>query len=128
MRSVRRRGTDGEIAVEAELLRLSLEFERDSRVDVLSNRRRVDFVFRDAKVAVFIDGCFWHGCAEHATWPRSNGAWWRQKIEGNRLRDADTDRRLTLGGWTSIRAWTHESPPAVAQRVADAISARGPTT
>jgi DNA mismatch endonuclease (patch repair protein) len=128
MRSVRQRGTDGEIAVEAELLRLGLEFERDSRVDVLGCRRRIDFVFRVARVAVFIDGCFWHGCPDHATWPRANAKWWRDKIHGNRLRDADTDLRLTLAGWTSVRVWTHEPPSAVAQRIAEAVKASGPTS
>jgi DNA mismatch endonuclease, patch repair protein len=62
-------------------------------------RRKADIVFPRIKVAVFIDGCFWHGCPQHATWPKANGDYWRRKILRNRRRDRDTDRKLARAGW-----------------------------
>ena len=79
-------------------------------------RRKADVVFPRLKVAVFVDGCFWHGCPEHATWPRANGEYWRRRILGNRDRDADTDSRLAAEGWLSLRVWEHEEPAAAAER------------
>lgn len=89
-------------------------------------RREADVVFGPAKVAVFVDGCFWHGCPEHATWPKNNAEFWRNKIEGNRARDADTDARLAAAGWLSVRIWEHESSAEAAQRVRTAVVARRP--
>ena len=82
-----------------------------------------DVVFTRWKVAVFADGCFWHGCPEHATWPKQNAEFWRQKIETNRLRGADTNSRLLEVGWTVLRFWEHESPVAAAAAVAQAVNA-----
>jgi DNA mismatch endonuclease (patch repair protein) len=79
-------------------------------------------VFSRAKVAVFVDGCFWHGCPSHMTWPVANAAWWRTKIDNTRSRDRDTDLRLAEAGWTVIRAWEHESAAAVADRVEATLS------
>ncbi|MGR6999434.1 DNA mismatch endonuclease Vsr [Yinghuangia aomiensis] len=87
-------------------------------------RREADVVFGPAKVAVFVDGCFWHGCPEHATWPKNNAEFWRNKIEGNRVRDADTDARLAAAGWLAVRVWEHESPAEAAERVRTAVVAR----
>ena len=72
---------------------------------------------------MYVDGCFWHGCPIHGTWPKANAVWWRDKIEGNRQRDLDTDRTLRLAGWTSVRVWEHEDVPVAAARVADALQA-----
>lgn len=80
-------------------------------------RRRPDLVFGPARVAVFVDGCFWHGCPEHATWPKNNEAFWREKIETNRLRDRDTDRRLAEAGWEVVRVWEHEDMEEAADRL-----------
>ena len=77
--------------------------------------------FISAKVAVFVDGCFWHGCPTHATWPRANAAWWREKIEGNIRRDRNTDSQLRGMGWRVIRCWEHEDSTNVARRIARAI-------
>ncbi len=77
--------------------------------------------FISAKVAVFVDGCFWHGCPRHATWPKANAAWWREKIECNIRRDRDTDERLRGMGWMVIRCWEHEDSTKVARRIARAI-------
>jgi DNA mismatch endonuclease (patch repair protein) len=67
-----------------------------------------DFVFPGQKVAVFVDGCFWHGCPRHATWPAHRAAWWRRKILGNRARDARVTRALRRTGWRVLRVWEHE--------------------
>ncbi|MGH4032702.1 very short patch repair endonuclease [Actinomycetota bacterium Odt1-20B] len=73
-------------------------------------RRTADIVFRPAKVAVFIDGCYWHGCPDHYVPPKTNQGYWSNKVAGNMARDRDTDRHLTEAGWTVLRFWEHESP------------------
>lgn len=67
-----------------------------------------DFVFSKLKVAVFVDGCFWHGCPKHATWPKTRAAFWLAKITGNKARDRKVNRLLRAKGWTVIRVWEHE--------------------
>jgi DNA mismatch endonuclease (patch repair protein) len=69
---------------------------------------RPDFVFPRLKTAVFVDGCFWHGCPKHATQPRTNAKFWREKIAGNRARDHRVNTALRKRGWTVIRVWEHE--------------------
>jgi len=71
-----------------------------------------------------VDGCFWHSCPEHGTWPKRNAAWWREKIERNVARDRDTDAKLGAAGWLSVRVWEHEEPREAAARVAAALSER----
>jgi DNA mismatch endonuclease (patch repair protein) len=100
-----------------ELHRRGLRFRVDRPVDALGSRRRVDVVFTRAKVAVFVDGCFWHRCPRHATWPATNTPWWSEKLAKNVERDRDSDRRLRAGGWVVVRAWEHESAKAVADVV-----------
>ncbi len=81
-------------------------------------------LFPRARVAVFVDGCFWHGCPEHASAPRSNGAWWRRKLEANVARDRDTDRVLSEAGWVVLRFWEHEEPEAAAVRIEREVRGR----
>lgn len=66
-----------------------------------------DFVFPRARLAVLVDGCFWHGCPRHATWPKQNAAFWRKKILGNRRRDRAVNRLLRRAGWRVLRIWEH---------------------
>ncbi|MFE9634831.1 very short patch repair endonuclease [Streptomyces sp. NPDC006463] len=80
-------------------------------------RRTADMVFRPAKVAVFIDGCYWHGCPEHYVPPKTNQGYWSEKVARNMARDRDTDARLREAGWTVLRFWEHESPEASADRI-----------
>ncbi|WP_128981589.1 very short patch repair endonuclease [Streptomyces roseicoloratus] len=87
-------------------------------------RREADIVFGPVKVAVFVDGCFWHGCPEHATWPKRNSGFWREKIEKNRARDANTDARLREAGWVALRVWEHEDAHEAAARVAAVVIER----
>ncbi len=120
MRSQKQRDTKPELALRSALHRLGLRF----RVDLAplpKMRRRADVVFTKARVAVYVDGCFWHGCPIHGTWPKSNVQWWREKIERNKERDTDTDRALHEAGWTVIRVWEHEEAGAAAERVATAL-------
>ena len=69
---------------------------------------RPDFVFRRARLAVFVDGCFWHGCPKHATWPVGNAAFWQNKLAANKARDRRVNRALRAAGWRVLRIWEHE--------------------
>ena len=115
MRRQRRRDTAPELALRSLLHRRGRRFRVDFPLPTL--RRRADIVFPRERVAVFVDGCFWHGCPAHATQPKQNREWWEAKIVQNRLRDTDTDRRLEALGWTSVRVWEHENPGAAADRI-----------
>jgi DNA mismatch endonuclease (patch repair protein) len=127
MQSTKRRDTAAEIAIRSALHRLGLRYRVD-RSPIPGVRRRADILFGPARVAVFVDGCFWHGCPIHGTWPKQNAEWWRQKIETNRRRDADTDRKLADVGWLAIRVWEHEDPKTAAQRVASIVQDRRPVS
>ncbi|WIX80842.1 very short patch repair endonuclease [Amycolatopsis carbonis] len=97
---------------------------RVHRRPITGVRREADLVFGPARVAVFVDGCFWHGCPDHATWPKNNADFWRTKIETNRRRDADTDSRLHDAGWLSVRIWEHETAESAADRVITTVRDR----
>lgn len=86
-----------------------------------SPRRTIDIAFTRTRVAVFLDGCFWHGCPTHGTRPHANSEWWKRKLEGNTARDADTNRLLCASGWTVLRFWEHEDPSAIADRIESVI-------
>lgn len=81
-----------------------------------------DFVFRAARVCVFVDGCFWHGCPAHCRTPKTSREYWTKKISGNARRDLETTERLKTSGWTVIRVWEHEDPELAARRIQEAIS------
>ena len=117
------RDTAPEVQVRRALRRLGLGY-RLHRSVVPGVRRSADIVFLGARVAVFVDGCFWHGCAEHKGMPRSNATWWAEKIARNQARDADTDQRLRNAGWLSLRVWEHEEPADAAERIAQIVRAR----
>ena len=121
MRATRQRDTPGELALRTSLRSLGLRYRID--YPLLGTRRRADVAFVRARVAVFVDGCFWHGCPEHGTWPKANARWWRTKIESNRRRDRDTDATLRAAGWLVLRFWEHVSPDAAARKVEVAVRA-----
>lgn len=121
MERQRRRDTAPEMALRRELHRRGLRFRVDQRPEP-TVRRRADLVFTRARVAVLVDGCFWHACPEHGTWPASNADWWRQKLERTVARDRETDRVLAHAGWTVVRVWEHEDPLLAADRVQQAVS------
>ena len=121
MAKVRQKGTDAEIALRRELYRRGLRYRVG--YEVLKKPRRVaDVAFPGLRIAVFVDGCFWHGCPEHASWPKQNAEFWRQKIEANQLRDVDTNERLRSMGWTVLRFWEHESPIEAAETVEQTVA------
>lgn len=120
MQRARRRDTRPEQEIRKILHAAGLRYRVDHPIP--GTRRRADISFPRKRVSVFIDGCFWHGCPEHASWPRHNAEWWRNKIEATRQRDADTNERLRSRGWTVIRIWEHEDPFEAAERVMRAIS------
>ncbi|PIB73755.1 very short patch repair protein [Mycolicibacterium brumae] len=86
--------------------------------NVLSQvRYRADIGWKGLRLAVFIDGCFWHGCPQHATRPKANQDWWARKLDGNVQRDRRTDQELATRGWTVLRFWEHEDPESVADAI-----------
>ncbi|MFF0541631.1 very short patch repair endonuclease [Nocardia thailandica] len=118
----RRTGTDPEMALRRELHRRGLRYFVD-RAPLRGQRRRADVVFPRARVAVYVDGCFWHRCPEHATHPKNNARWWADKLAGNVARDRATDLALAEAGWRVIRVWEHEDPVAAADVVQSAVAA-----
>lgn len=84
-------------------------------------RRTIDIAFPRRRVAVFVDGCFWHGCAEHARSSRTNLEYWEPKIAGNRYRDLETQRHLEDAGWTVLRIWEHEQAFESVDRILTAL-------
>jgi DNA mismatch endonuclease (patch repair protein) len=113
----RSRDTAPERALRSALHRLGLRFRVDAR-PVASIPRRADVVFRGDRVAVFLDGCFWHGCPTHFRPPATNAAYWTGKIAGNRARDSSTTALLEAAGWIVLRVWEHEPAGDAARRIA----------
>lgn len=120
MRANRRRDTKPELALRSLLHRAGLRYRVDAR-PLRGVRRRADIVFPKERVAVFVDGCFWHGCPEHMRASKKNAEAWKAKLEGNRARDAETNELLRTAGWTVIRIWEHENPAEAAGRVTRAV-------
>ncbi len=123
MKAAKGQDTKPERLLRSHLHRLGLRFRLHQPV-LERLRRRADIVFRVARVVVFIDGCFWHGCPIHGTWPKENAEFWRKKIHDNRRRDADTNLRLAEAGWLVIRVWEHEEPRAAARKIAAIVRSR----
>lgn len=119
-----RRDTKPEMALRRELHRLGLRYRVD-RAAIPGVRRRADVVFSRTRVAVFVDGCFWHGCPLHGTRPKANAAWWADKLDANRRRDRDTDARLRAAGWTPVRVWEHEEMRMAAAQILGVVTAEG---
>ncbi|WP_201406835.1 very short patch repair endonuclease [Mycobacterium intracellulare] len=123
MRSNKGRDTKPEIALRSAVHSLGLRYRVSTR-PLKGLRRTADLVFPKARVAVFLDGCWWHGCPEHHTVAVTHAQFWSDKVAGNIARDRDTDERLTEAGWVSIRIWEHEDPREAALRVRDIVLAR----
>lgn len=121
MQANRYRDTTPEMAVRRLLHAQGLRYRVDIR-PVPEIRRRADIVFTRRKVAVFIDGCFWHGCPEHGrTQFQRNETYWTAKIAANCLRDDETTQLLRESGWRVLRFWEHQDPVEVAQEIANAV-------
>jgi DNA mismatch endonuclease, patch repair protein len=123
MSKLGRRDTLPERALRSELHRRGFRYRVD-RAPVPGLRSRADIVFGPARVAVYVDGCFWHSCPEHATRPKANAEWWERKLDRNQERDRETDQVLQEHGWEVIRIWEHEDPVAAADRVEATVRAR----
>lgn len=122
MSTLARKDTRPELLLRRELHARGLRFRVQLKVP--SNRRRtIDIAFTRARLAVYLDGCFWHGCPEHHVQPRTNSEWWAWKVELNQTRDRHTDLLLAEAGWTVIRAWEHEDPIEAANRIEAAYRA-----
>lgn len=119
MSRTKRRDTRPELAIRSGLHRGGLRFFVDRAI--LGRRRRADIVFPSERVAVFVDGCFWHSCPQHGTVPKNNREWWLRKLADNRSRDADTDRQLSERGWTVVRIWEHEDAAEAVGRVRSTV-------
>lgn len=124
MRRQARSNTRPELALRRLVHRAGLRYLVDAPLPLQGVRRRADLLFRGAKVAVFVDGCFWHACPVHAAKPKSNAIWWFDKLAANVARDRDTDRRLTEAGWAVVRVWEHQPPEQAAAEVQRVVAAR----
>lgn len=116
MQAARPRDTAPEKALRSALHSKGLRFRLNQKIIERLNRK-ADIVFRFAKVAVFVDGCFWHGCPIHGTQAKANAEFWKNKIEHNQARDLDTNVQLKKAGWKVVRIWEHEDPSKVSQKI-----------
>ena len=116
----RGRDTAPELRIRSLVHRSGLRFRVDAR-PLPRLRRTADLVFRPVEVAVFVDGCYWHGCPEHFVQPKTNSDFWKEKIGRNIERDRDTDSILRDAGWTVIRIWEHEEPEAAAAEIVELV-------
>lgn len=124
MQRQRRRDTRLELEIRKRLHALGYRYRVDLRLEP-SLRVRGDIVFTRRKVVVFVDGCFWHGCPEHATAPKNNSEWWRKKLDANRERDRHNRKALREMGWTVITVWEHESPESVIEQLTASLGPPG---
>ncbi|WP_352302439.1 very short patch repair endonuclease [Kineosporia sp. NBRC 101731] len=123
MRRQVRKDTNPELELRQLLHAAGLRYRVGLKVPGLG-RRTIDIAFTSVKVAIFVDGCFWHGCPEHGTWPAANGEWWRSKILKNRARDLETTQHLQEQGWCVRRVWEHELPNEAAVEVGELVLQR----
>jgi DNA mismatch endonuclease (patch repair protein) len=114
------RDTGPELKIRSILHRLGFRYRVDYQ-PIKGIRRRADVAFIGPRVTVFVDGCFWHGCPEHGTWPKANSKFWRNKIETNKKRDAETTKLLEKAGWKVVRVWEHEDPVIAAKKIAGIV-------
>jgi DNA mismatch endonuclease (patch repair protein) len=124
MAAVRSTDTTPERSVRRALHHLGVRYRLGQVIPAGGRRVRPDLVFKGARVAVFVDGCFWHGCPDHCRRPGSNVDYWNAKIERNQARDARTAEALREAGWTVVRVWEHEPPGEAAMALAALLGDR----
>lgn len=107
MRAIKRTGTKPEVAIRSALHAKGYRFRKDYLVRIGDFKVKPDIVFTRKRVAVFVDGCFWHCCPSHGRTPSTNEWYWSPKLIRNQTRDAEVNRALSTGGWTVIRIWEH---------------------
>ncbi|WP_433876246.1 very short patch repair endonuclease [Sinomonas atrocyanea] len=121
MQANKRRDTAAELALRSALHRQGLRFRKDLRLTSIASRPRPDIVFTRARVAVFVDGCFWHACPVHGRPPKSNTGYWEPKLRGNVNRDRLNDAALHDAGWAVVRIWEHEQTDEAVDAVLRAL-------
>jgi DNA mismatch endonuclease (patch repair protein) len=112
-----RRDTKPELRLRRLLHASGARYRVDFRIKADEVTVRPDIVFTRRRLAIFLDGCFWHGCPEHGNVPAHNRTYWMPKLARNRARDEEVTAALTNAGWTVIRAWEHEPTRHIAERV-----------
>lgn len=117
-----RRDTGPELRLRREVHHLGLRYRVDAPLPGMP-RRRADMLFSRARVAVFVDGCYWHGCPQHFRPAGQNRQWWQEKIDRNRARDRDTVEQLIAQGWQVLRAWEHDDMTVVAAQIDSMVRA-----
>lgn len=123
MAAVKRVDTKPEISLRSSLHRRGLRFRKDFPIRLSSKSIRPDVVFTRQKVAVFVDGCFWHGCPQHCRRPKTNIEFWSRKLEQNQERDRRQNEALRQAGWVVLRIWEHESLSSSVDKVVQVIGA-----
>lgn len=124
MRSIRRRDTQPELLLRSALHRQGYRFRVDFPIPVKQGRSpKADIVFTRQKLAIFVDGCFWHGCAEHSKPPEQNSSYWGPKIARNIERDEETNTRLEAQGWRVVRVWEHVEVDEAVVRISEQLGA-----
>jgi DNA mismatch endonuclease (patch repair protein) len=124
MQRMPRASTGPETLIRRELHRRGLRF----RVNYKRLPGRPDIVFTNARVAVFIDGCFWHACPDHGVLPKNNREWWRTKLGGNVARDREKDSQLNSMGWLAVHVWEHQDPAEAADIIENSWRSRRQAT
>jgi DNA mismatch endonuclease (patch repair protein) len=125
MRRNLRRDTGPELAVRRALHAAGLRFLVDAPVPGCGRRRRADVLLRGPRIALYVDGCFWHSCPRHLHLPKTNREWWKRKLASVVERDRDTDAKVRRAGWLPLRVWEHEPVAGVAARVVRLAALRG---
>lgn len=125
MQAIRRTDTKPEVRLRSALHRAGLRFRKDMRLDLPGGRVRPDIVFTRAKVAVFVDGCFWHSCPEHGHQPSQNVSYWTPKLQRTIERDERNTGELEAAGWVVLRFWEHEPVDQATLRVTGALRDSG---
>ncbi|MGI8797169.1 MAG: very short patch repair endonuclease [Acidimicrobiia bacterium] len=122
MRGNRRRDTKPEVRLRSRLHAGGYRFRVDYRIAAPQRTVRVDIAFPRHRLAVFVDGCFWHSCPDHGTAPRTNADYWNEKLARNSRRDQAIDAALLADGWEVLRVWEHDPPDDAAAHVTDVLS------
>ncbi len=123
MQANTRSGTKPELRLRSVLHGHGKRFRKDFLIREGDLRVHVDIAFPGAKVAVFVDGCFWHSCPAHGSQPKRNAKFWRTKLERNAARDREVNRGLRAAGWDVVRIWEHESVEEGVERIESALEA-----